>query len=300
MTMKIAIMGAGAVGCYYGALLALGGHDVVLISRASHAEAITRNGLRLERAKGSVNVHLRAATGAEAAEGAELLLVCVKSTDTDAAGAALRPFLAPGATVLSLQNGVDNAARLQALLGRAVLPVVVYVGTEMAGPGHVRHHGGGRLVLGQGPASAALAAAFTQVGIPTEVSENIQGALWAKMILNCAYNAMSAISRQPYGRFALFPGTACVLRDVVNECLEVAARLNVAVPGDAHEAVRQIALSMPAQYSSTAQDMARGKVSEIDYLNGYVVRQGEALGVSVPVNRVLHTLVKMLEAPPGG
>jgi 2-dehydropantoate 2-reductase len=160
----------------------------------------------------------------------------------------------------------------------------------------VRHHGGGRLVLGESPASAALAEAFTRAGIPTEISNNVLGALWAKMILNCAYNAISAITRLPYGRFAQFSGTEQILRDVVTECLAVAARLRVAVPGDVSGAVRQIALTMPEQCSSTAQDLARGKPTEIDYLNGYIVRQGEALGVPVPVNRVLHTLVKMLEA----
>ncbi|MDD2704659.1 MAG: 2-dehydropantoate 2-reductase [Acidocella sp.] len=294
--MKIAVMGAGAVGCYYGGLLALDGHEVTLIARAQHAEAVNRQGLRLERQDGSVYVKMWASTEAEAARGAELVLVCVKSADTAAAGAALRPFLGPEVVVFSLQNGVDNAARLQELLGRMVIPTVVYVGTDMAGPGHVRHHGGGRLVLGESPASAALAETFIHAGIPTEVSDNVQGALWAKMILNCAYNAISAITRLPYGRFAQFTGTEQILRDVVNECLAVAARLHVVVPGDVPEAVRQIALTMPKQCSSTAQDLARGKSTEIDYLNGYVVRQGEALGVPVPVNRVLHALVKMLEA----
>ncbi len=293
--MKIAIMGAGAVGCYYGALLALGGHEVTLIGRAAHVEAMNRDGLHLERAEGSVYVPVRASTGAEGARDAELVLVCVKSADTEEAGRALRPVLGPSTMVLSLQNGVDNAERLHLALGRAVMPAVVYVGTNMAGPGHVCHHGGGRLVLGGTPALAEL---FTRSGIPTKVSQNVQGALWSKVILNCAYNAVSAIAQMPYGRFADFPGAEQVLRDAVDECLAVAARLGVTVPGDVWESVRQIAITMPAQRSSTAQDLARGRPTEIDYLNGYVVRKGGELGVATPVNRVLHTLVKMLEAAP--
>jgi 2-dehydropantoate 2-reductase len=293
--MKIAIMGAGAVGCYYGALLALGGHEVTLVGRARHVEAMNRDGLRLERAGESVCVPVQASTEAEGARDAELVLVCVKSADTEEAGRALRPVLGPDAMVLSLQNGADNAQRLQAVLGRAVVPVVVYVGTDMAGLGHVRHHGGGRLVLGDHPVLAEL---FTRAGIPTEISSNVQGALWSKVILNCAYNAISAIAQMPYGRFTDFPGAEQVLRDAVDECLAVAARLGVTVPDDVWESVRQIAITMPAQRSSTAQDLARGRPTEIDYLNGYVVRKGGELGVATPVNRVLHTLVKMLEAAP--
>ncbi|MBB5373289.1 ketopantoate reductase family protein [Acidocella aromatica] len=290
--MKIAIMGAGAVGCYYGALLALGGHEVTLIGRPQHVEAMNRDGLRLERAGESVFVPVQASTEAEGALDAELVLVCVKSADTEEAGRALRPVLGADALVLSLQNGVDNAERLQAALGRGVIPVVVYVGTDMAGAGHVRHHGGGRLVLG---GHLALAKLFTRAGIPTEISSNVQGALWSKVILNCAYNAISAIAQMPYGRFADFPGAERVLRDVVDECLTVASRLGVTVPGDMHEVVSQLAVLMPEQRSSTAQDLARGRPTEIDYLNGYVVRQGEALSIPVPVNRTLHMLVKMLE-----
>ncbi|HSN34449.1 MAG TPA: 2-dehydropantoate 2-reductase, partial [Ideonella sp.] len=192
-----------------------------------------------------------------------------------------------------------NAERLRARLpGVVVEPAVVYVATEMAGPGHVRHHGRGDLVVGPSAAAREAAELFVAAGVPVQISDNVAGALWAKLILNCAYNALSAIARLPYGRLVQGEGIDGVMQDVVRECLAVAARLGVEVPGDMAEAVRRLAGTMPGQFSSTAQDLARGKPSEIDHLNGYVVRQGAALGVATPVNRTLHALVRLLEAPP--
>ena len=205
-------------------------------------------------------------------------------------------YLEPDAMILSLQNGVDNAERLQALLGCEVLPAVVYVATEMAGPGHVKHHGRGELVIGPSAAGGELAKLFAAAGVPVQVSDNVAGALWAKLILNCAFNALSAITQTPYGRLFQAEGVQDVMRDVVQECLAVAAAEGVSVPGDMWHAVQRIAHTMPAQFSSTAQDLARGKPSESDHLNGHVVRLGAARGVAAPANRVLHTLVKLLEA----
>lgn len=294
--MKIAVMGAGAVGCYYGGMLARAGHAVTLIGRAAHMEAVRRNGLLMDTQAFKMYVPLQAATDAGGIAGAHLVLCCVKATDTANAAAQMAPHLAPDAVVLSLQNGVDNAERLQALLGREVLPAVVYVATEMAGPGEVKHHGRGELVIGPSAASDVLAGLFADAGVPVQISDNVAGALWAKLILNCAYNALSAITQLPYGRLVQGQGVEDVMRDVVAECLAVAAGEGVSVPGDLWEAVQRIAQTMPAQFSSTAQDLARHKRSEIDYLNGHVLRKGEALGIATPVNRVLHTLVKLIES----
>ena len=293
--MRIAVMGAGAVGCYYGGMLARAGQAVTLIGRAPHVDAVRRDGLWLDTRSFQAHVAMQASTEAAAVRGAELVLCCVKSTDTEQAAAAMAPHLEPAALVLSLQNGVDNADRLQALLPQRVAPAVVYVATEMAGPGHVRHHGRGELVIGPGAASDALAALFAGAGVPVQISDNVAGALWAKLILNCAYNALSAISRLPYGRLVQGAGVEAVMRDVVQECLAVAQGSSVTVPGDVWDAVQRIARTMPDQFSSTAQDLARGKRSEIDHLNGHVLRRGEALGIPTPANRVLHTLVKLLE-----
>ena len=293
--MKIAVMGAGAVGCYYGGMLARAGHEVVLIGRPQHVEAINRDGLRFT--KGDFDGHLRiaASTEAAAAQGARLVLFCVKSTDTETAGAELKPFLPADAVLLTLQNGVDNADRLRTVVPQEVAAAVVYVASEMAGVGHVRHQGRGELVIEPSSASDEIARMLIDADIPTEVSDNVRGSLWAKLILNCAYNAMSAISQLPYGKLVQCEGVPDVMRDVVAECFAVAHADGVTVPGDATAAVHRIAETMPGQYSSTAQDVARRRRSEIDHLNGYVMRRGEARGVPTPVNRVLHTLVKAIE-----
>jgi 2-dehydropantoate 2-reductase len=289
-------MGAGAVGCYYGGMLARAGHEVVLIGRPQHVEAIERSGLRLEAQSFDERIPLAASTQASAVQGAKLVLFCVKSTDTQSAALEIKPFLAPDTLVLSLQNGVENADEVRKVIAQPVAAAVVYVATEMAGPGHVRHHGRGELVIEPSSASAEVAQALIAAGVPTEISDNVRGALWAKLILNCAYNALSAITQLPYGRLVKGEGVTTVMRDIVDECLAVAKADGVTIPGDIDKAVRMIAETMPGQYSSTAQDLSRGKRSEIDHLNGLIVRRGDALGVATPSNRLLHTLVKLIES----
>ena len=300
--LKIAVMGAGAVGCYYGGMLARAGHNVVLIARPPHVEAIAAHGLRFETDVFDEAVRVRVSAEPAAIAGAQLVLFCVKSPDTETAAALMRPYLAADTLVLSLQNGVDNTERLrQVLPGTAVAAAVVYVAVGMVGPGHLRHFGRGDLVIEAPPVQSALsgevlAQVLAAADVPTQVSADVPGALWAKLILNCVYNGASAITQMPYGQLVQGQGVKALMRDVTNECLAVAAAQGVTVTGDAHAAVEQLAVSMAGQLSSTARDLARGKPSEIDYLNGLVVRQGEALGIAVPVNRVLWALVKLLES----
>ncbi|MFL6700518.1 MAG: ketopantoate reductase family protein, partial [Vitreoscilla sp.] len=299
---RVAVVGAGAVGCYYGGMLARAGVPVTLIGRPVHVEAIKRDGLRLTTAAFDERIPVDASAGLAAAAGAALVLVCVKSTDTESTAAELAGHLAPDARVLSLQNGVDNASRLQAVLQRAVAPAVVYVASEMAGAGHVRHMGRGELVIpsdigqavsaalgSEGAVAASAAAAleatltpvpvddpgmtstdivslFARADVPVELSDNVLGALWGKLLLNCGYNAISAITDLLYGRMAAMPDIARTVRDAVAECLAVAAALQVAIPGDVWAAVDRIATSMPGQVSSTCQDLRRRKPTEIDHL----------------------------------
>lgn len=301
--LKIAVMGAGAVGCYFGGMLARAGHAVVLIARPVHVEAILRDGLRMQTTQFDERVRIDANTDVAAAKDADLVLFCVKSPATEAAGIELRPHLSRNALVVTLQNGVGNADRLRAVLPQQqVAAAVVYVATEMAGPGHLLHHGRGDLLIEPVAAvspevlsSEAAARALAAAGVPTELSGNVRGALWTKLVLNCAYNAVSAIAQLPYGRAVQGEGMAEVTRDVVAECLAVARAEGVELAGDVHAVVERLPASMPTQFSSTAQDLARGKPSEIDYLNGFIVRRGEALGVATPANRVLWSLVKLLE-----
>ena len=292
--MKVAVMGAGSVGCYFGGMLARAGHDVTLIGRAAHVQAIRRDGLLIDTQTFREHVRVRAESDADAVKDAELVLFCVKSIDTDSAAASIAPHLAEGAAVLSLQNGVDNAQRLESVLRQRVLPAVVYVATEMVAPGHVKHQGRGELVIADSAQGQRLAALFRPAGIPLHLSDNVTGAQWAKLIVNCAYNPLSAIAQLPFGPLLQGAGVEAVMRDVVEECLAVAGAADIQVPGDPWEALRRTG-SQSGQYASMAQDLARGKLTEIDHLNGYVVRLAQALGVPTPVNRSLQVLVKLLE-----
>ena len=302
---RIAVVGAGAVGCYYGSMLARAGAPVTLIGRPVHVQAVERDGLLLETLRFTERLRLTASTEMAAARGAELLLFCVKSTDTDAAARELAPHLASDAVLLSMQNGVDNLERLRPHVRGPAFAAAVYVAAAMAGPGHVRHTGRGDLVIGAlppddpqaaRPALERVAAWLQRSGIPCVVSDNVEGELWAKLLINCAYNAISALGRARYRRIGASAAALRVMQEAVHEVIAVAQAAGVRLPeGDLVEQARRISASMAGATSSTAQDIARGRRTEIDHLNGYVVRRGEALGVATPVNRTLHALVKLLE-----
>jgi len=303
-SIRVAVLGAGAVGCYFGGMLARAGHEVTLIGRPVHVDAFRARGLRFEGLKFDEHVAVKASTEASAVRGCRLVLFCVKSTDTDAAAAQIAPFLDAGALVLNLQNGVDNTERIQARVAQPVIPAVVYVATEMAGPGHLKHHGRGDLVIGDlggkvpRDALALVKQWFEAAGVPVAVSDNVAGELWAKLVVNCAYNALSAITQLPYGKMIEGPGVRDVMRDVVEETLAVAKASGVAMASDMLARTYKIAEAMPTQFSSTAQDLARGKPTEIEHLNGFVLRRGAALGVPAPANRALYALVRLLESKP--
>ncbi|HEX5687288.1 MAG TPA: 2-dehydropantoate 2-reductase [Ideonella sp.] len=304
--MKIGVMGTGAVGGYYGAMLARAGVPVVFIGRPAQVAALRDEGLRLQAQSFDERFPVQASTDASALADCALVLCCVKSGDTESAGTQMAPHLPSHAVVLSLQNGVDNAARLAARLSPSnqVAAAVVYVAAEMMAPDHVRHHGRGELVLarwaaqGSQPSPEAVQALFTQAGVAVELAQDVDAALWSKLVLNCAYNALSAISRLPYGQLVQGDGVLPLMRDIVAECVAVAQASGVTL-ADPWPAVQRIAATMPGQFSSTAQDLMRGKPSEIDHLNGFIVRRGQALGVPTPVNRALHVLVRLLESAPG-
>lgn len=293
--MQVAVIGAGAVGCYYGGLLMKAGHDVTFVGRPVHVDAINAQGLLLDTQSFKGYLPARAATDTAGLAPPDLVLFCVKSADTESAGRSLAGHLRPDTSVLSLQNGVDNARRLAAVIGQAVIPVVVYVGSEMAGPGHVRHHGGGNLAIGRSPASEALAQTLAAAGIAVTIADNIDTTLWSKLIINCAYNALSAVAGIAYGPMLQVAGTRDVVSSAVQEATAVARACGVAIPDDLIAHILNIPSIMPNQMSSTAQDLARGKPSEIDFLNGHVVRKGAELGIPTPTNQALQVMVKLAE-----
>jgi 2-dehydropantoate 2-reductase len=305
---SIAVVGAGAVGSFYGALLARAGCTVTLIGRAAHVQAIARDGLRLDMGGTVETIRVVASTDMQAAQAADLVLVCVKSTDTEATARELAPLLGPHALVLSLQNGVENVALIRCYVSQPVLPAVVYVAVALPAPGTVRHLGRGELLIGppspQAGTDAALTARmdhvvalFARAGIAVTVRADVMTELWSKLLLNCAYNAISALAQAPYARLAALPDVRAVQRAVVQEVIAVAAADGITLALEpALAAVDRIATTMPQQLSSTAQDVARRRPSEIEHLNGFIVRRGLALGVPTPVNQTLHALVKLVES----
>jgi len=290
---RIAVWGAGAVGSYFGGMLARAGAPVTLIGRPRHVEAIAQHGLYLDGVHFQEHIPVRASTDEGAARDADIVLLCVKTVDTEDAAKALAPHLAAGAVVISLQNGVDNVERIRAAANINAIPAVVYVAAAVTAPGRIKHSGRGDLVIGSQPAIAEM---FARAGIPCRVSENIEAELWTKMIMNCAYNAISALGRARYGRVVSNVWTRELMKQVGAEAVAIARATGVKLPeGDINGVVLKLAEAMPEAMSSTAQDIARGNRTEIDSLNGYLVRRGAELGVATPYNQALHALVKLLE-----
>ena len=302
---RVAVVGAGAVGCYFGGMLARAGVPVTLIGRAFHVEAVQRDGLFLERSDFQGYVRSDADVHIEAVRKAAIVLLCVKTVDTESAAVALAPHVGDGAILVSLQNGVDNVERIRRATGIDAIPAVVYVAVEMTGPGRVTHSGRGDLIIGELLSSTRrpgrlehVEALFTLAGIPCRVSDNIAAELWTKLVINCAYNAISALGRARYGLIKDNPLTRDVMRQVIAEVVAVATAAGVFLPDAEHltTAALKLGQAMAEATSSTAQDLARGKPTEIDSLNGYVARRGAELGVPAPVNSTLHALVKLLES----
>jgi len=303
---RIAVFGAGAVGCHYGAMLGLAGASVTLIGRPIHVDAIRARGLWFDSGGVRRTLQAEASTDASAVGGADLVLFCVKSADTADAARSLAPLLRPGALVLDMQNGVDNVPRAREAAGLDPIAAVVYVGASMGGPGHVVHAGRGDLVIGEYPGGpvgadplrcARVAAVLERAGIACRVSADVRAELWTKLVINAAFNAISALTHARYGSMVADPGIAATMRALIDECVAVARADGVALedPLALHGAALRLGAAMASATSSTEQDLSRGRPTEIDALNGYVVARGDALGVPVPVNRALHALVRLLE-----
>jgi 2-dehydropantoate 2-reductase len=297
---RVAVVGAGAVGGYFGGMLARAGAPVVMIGRAAFVDAAKKNGLFLDTLQFKEAVRVEASTELAAVRGADVVLFCVKTTDTESTARALAPLLSSSAMLVSLQNGVDNGEKIRAA-GIDALSAVVYVAASVPEPARVKHVGRGDLVLGPRNArTEKIAALFERAGVPCRISDNIDGELWTKLIWNCALNAISALGRAKYGQIAASEDARKVVENAVNEVLAVAAAARIRLPGVENlkaglAGALQIATQMSGAISSTGQDLMRGKRTEIDSLNGYIARRGAELGVPTPVNHALYALVKLAE-----
>jgi len=298
---RIAVVGAGAVGGYFGGMFARAGAPIVLIGRRHFAEAVNSNGLVLDKSEGQERIRVAATTEMSAIRDCSLILFSVKANATAETAKQIAPFLQPDGTVVCLQNGVDNADRVRAAASVVVLSAAVYVAVSTPEPGRVKHLARGDLIIGPpSERTTEVANVFNRAAISCRISENIEGELWVKLLCNCALNAISALGRARYGQIAQNADAKQVMEDIVDEVLRVAHADGVILPGipdreSGMAAAMEIATQMAGAFSSTAQDLSRGRPTEIDALNGYISRRGAELGVPVPVNHALFTLVKLAE-----
>jgi 2-dehydropantoate 2-reductase len=298
---RIAVVGAGAVGGYFGGMLARAGAQVTFIGRPAFVDAVRENGLFLDTVQFQEHVKVRASTDLTTAHEAGIILFCVKTTDSAETARALAKVLSNDAVIVSMQNGVDNAEQIGAASGLKALPAAVYVAASVPAPGAVKHVGRGDLVLGpQNEITQRVAAVFNRANVPCRISENLTGELWTKLVWNCALNALSALGKVTYGEILASPDAKQLLETTVYEVLAVARASGIQPAGleDPKAALAgayKVAEQMAATRSSTAQDMMRNKKTEIDSLNGFIVRRGRELNIPVPVNHALFTLVKLAE-----
>ncbi|HEY2456936.1 MAG TPA: ketopantoate reductase family protein [Candidatus Acidoferrum sp.] len=299
---RVAVVGAGAVGGYFGGMLARAGAPVMMIGRHAFVQAVAAGGLVLDTVQFCETVHPEASEEISAVKNAEIVLFCVKTTDTAATAKELKKYVDGQSIVVSFQNGVNNAEEIFAASAIVALPTVVYVAAAMPEPAHIKHLGRGDLVVG--PANEktrAVADVFERAKVPCRISDNIEGELWTKLVWNCALNAVSGLGRATYGDIIADEDAKKVVEAVVYEVLAVAQKKGIRPPGleDPQVALAgafRIAEQMKGTRSSTAQDMARDKRTEIDSLNGHVAKLGKELGVATPVNFTLYTLVKLYES----
>ncbi len=312
-----AVIGPGAVGCFFGGMLARAGAEVTLFGRpdstSRHLAAIRENGLEIDGVEVEETIPVRVAEvgtreGDAALRRADLVLFAVKSQDTLEAGQQIRGRLDPEAIVVSLQNGIDNPEVLSEL-GIDALPTVVFVAAAIERPGVVKHRGRGDLIIGDPDRRAGVpgdpekrAAAervsewFEAAGVPCPVAEDIRRGQWLKLILNSMTNGISALTDASYRSLVEFEPTWELALGIGREAVAVARVEGTKLDLDEIVAMGQrIAAGIGEATSSTQQDIAAGRATEIDSLNGYVVRRGAELGVETPINRAIWALVKLRE-----
>ncbi len=308
--MRVLIYGAGSVGSVVGGFMAKGGHEITLVGRASHMDAINQNGLRISGIWGEHQIHgLKTATDLSSISGSfDLIVLAVKSYDTRAAAEALRPFVGKDTVVCSYQNGLGNAEIMAEVLGwEHVLDARVIYGVWLPEPGHAE-------VTVTADATAigcyrdavpmarieAVAKAMNDSGIPTHATDRIATFLWAKVAYNCSLNPMSALLDVPYGGLLDTEDTKAIMREIVAELYTVGKAEGVALdPPTAEGYIKRLFEYLipvtAGHYASMREDFRRSRRTEIDALNGAIVRFGKQRGIPCPTNETLSRLVRARE-----
>ena len=303
--MRIGIIGAGALGSVIGGSLAEAGNDVLLVNRnRAHVDAINRDGLTVRTDGKDRAVAVRAAVPAEVGDPADLVIVLVKSFHTALAVREAIGLVDPDTTVLSLQNGLGHEDILIDLVGRdRVIAGKTYVGGIMFGPGHVIAGVDGKeTIIGEldgriTPRIEHIAATFEAAGMKLVVSRNIMGAMWDKLLVNIATGALSGITRLAYGGLYAVPELEVTATAAVAEAIAVAKASGIELETvHPHEAWVKAGSGLPPEFkASMLQSLEKGSVTEVDFINGAVVRAGAKAGVPTPVNATLVACVKGIE-----
>jgi 2-dehydropantoate 2-reductase len=301
--MRIAVIGAGAVGGYYGAMLARAGNHVTLIARGAHLAAIRERGLTVRASRGEFTVHPGASDTPGEIGPVDLVILAVKTYDNDTALPMLRPLTAPGTAVLTLQNGVDSPAEAAAVIGGShVLGGAAYIATAIAAPGIIEqtgtHH---RIVFGEAfraPADVSARAAmlrelFQGAGIEAEAVPDARVPLWEKCIYLVPFAGFTGASRLPIGPLWQHEETRTLFIRACGEVEAVARAEGVAVPPDIPARVRAYADALPpSTRSSLLIDLQAGKRLEVEALQGALVRRARAHGVEVPIMETLYAILR--------
>jgi len=295
--VKIAVVGAGGIGGYYGALLHQSGQDVTFLARGLHLEAMRANGLRVESVLGDpVVLHIRSTGRPEEVGPVDLVLFTVKAYDSASAAGSLRPLLKPDTAILTLQNGVESVEVLSDVVGSShVLGGLCQIFCVLAAPGVVRYTGGPRrVVLGEldgsmTPRAQAARAAFAATGVPVELSTQILVDMWEKYIFINAQGGMTALTRLPIGAIRSTPPTFEMYLQVAEEVAAVGRAHGVPIPGGERERVRAFAEALhPGAYSSLHNDLVAGRRTELEALLGTIVRLGTRHNVPIPNCRAVY------------
>lgn len=305
--MKIVIIGAGAMGGLFAARLAAAGEMVSVVDVwQEHIDTITKQGLSLETEDGTVVAHPVAVSGVEQLSSADLIIIFVKSSMTAAAAQSALHIMGPSTRVLTLQNGLGNAEVIAGVVGKEhVLAGTTAQGATLLGPGRIRHGGRGDTHIGRLSGATdefcrEVVHVFSHAGIPTVADDGVQSLIWGKLVINVGINAFTALLKFRNGQLADFSETRELVQMAVGEAVQVAAAAGIRLPyDDAVTKVLATATATAANQSSMLQDILHGRLTEIDAINGALVREGERLGVPTPVNRTLTLLIRALEKKAG-
>lgn len=301
--MKIVIVGPGAIGCLLAAYLSKSKEDVSILDKnKERAAGINQDGISIEGASGNWKAKVKAFSVPKEIDKADLVILSVKSYDTKHAIEFAKPMLREDTSILTLQNGIGNIEIIGEVAGPdKVIGGTTNMGATLLGAGHVRHAGHGETIIGKIDGSTpvelrAIRELFNKIRLDTKISRDIKGILWSKLIINAGINALTGLTRLHNGRIVEFEGTRRILREAVTEAVKIAKRKRIKLVFDDPLAkVEAVCEATAGNASSMLQDILRKKRTEIDFINGVVVRLGQELGIPVPVNTLLVDLIKTIE-----